>query len=290
MQYSIFLCLFKGFWNGTIDAPAPYLQATQVASRQKEHFEEISIEEFKIEPLELESVEQQDKSNVKSIKTKSSDDFVVPKTIKDETNKHPKSNPAQFDALIEVVGNQKSKIGAPSNRKRTQNETTIYDVVILPKISKGEGYTDSRFEDRSNLDEAENTEKDPLSICDSKMDQKSYSCKYCDKTFKSDSKLQTHFKTSKHIVFGWDQKIKPTPQIKKQTIKKPVMHRCKYCCLSCPMASQLQRHILQSHNKLLWRMWLVMVAIFIVPINQIIIHTGMLVMLFITKACFISNS
>ena len=243
-----FLCLFKGFWNGTIDAPAPYLQATQVASRQKEHFEEINIEEFKIE---LESVEQ-DKSNVKNIKTECSDDFVVPKTIKDETYKDPKSNPTQCGALIKVVGNLKSKIGAPSNRKRTRNETTIYDVVILPKISKeGEEYTVSRFEDRSNFDEAGNTEKDPLSICDSKMDQKSYSCKYCDKTFKSDSKLQTHFKTSKHIVFVWDQKVKPTPKIKKQTIKKPVMHRCKYCALSCPMASQLQRHILQSHNKLL---------------------------------------
>jgi len=43
----------------------------------------------------------------------------------------------------------------------------------LPKISKeGEGYTDSRFEDTSNFDEAGNIEKDPLSICDSKMDQK----------------------------------------------------------------------------------------------------------------------
>ena len=88
------------FWNGTIDLPAPYLQATQVASRPKEHFEEISIEEFKIEPLELESVEQ-DKSNLQSTKTERSDNFVVPKTIKDETSKDPKSNPTKGQLISE---------------------------------------------------------------------------------------------------------------------------------------------------------------------------------------------
>ena len=68
----------------------------------------------------------------------------------------------------ENTGNQHPQKHTPIAR-----EPTIYDAVILPKISKeGEGYTDSRFEDTSNFDEAGNIEKDPLSICDSKMDQK----------------------------------------------------------------------------------------------------------------------
>ena len=143
------------------------------------------------------------------------------------------------------------KIRAPSNRKRTQNETTIYDAVILPKISKeGERYTDSRFEDRSNFDEAENTEKDPLSILDSKMDKKiavscqknlkssTINCSVCELPFRNEQLLKYH-------VNSVHKRIDSKSGIK-SIICDPF--QCTHCSFNCSSFTKLDRELyLKSH-------------------------------------------
>ena len=94
------------------------------AFRPKEHFEKLSIEDLKVGTLEFELVEQVNLSvKIVSFKTERSDDFVIPKTINDETAK-------------ENMGNLKNQITVPFNLKRNQNKATICNEAILPKRSK----------------------------------------------------------------------------------------------------------------------------------------------------------
>jgi hypothetical protein len=98
------------------------------AFRHKEHFEEMRT-------LEFELVEQVNLSvNIVNFKTERSDDFVILKTINDETAKDPMTT--KCDASQENMGNLKNQIIIPSNRKRNQNKATIYNEAILPKRRK----------------------------------------------------------------------------------------------------------------------------------------------------------
>jgi hypothetical protein len=142
-------------------------------------------------------------------------------------------------------------IGPPSNRKRTQYETTICDVVILPKISKdSQGYNDSRFEDRSYFDEARNTEKDPLSICDSKMDKKI--AVFCQKNLKGStincSVCELPFRNEQLLKYHVNSVHKRIDRIK-SIISDPF--QCTHCSFNCSSfsgVSKLDRELyLKSH-------------------------------------------
>ena len=107
------------------------------AFRQKGHFEKMNIEDLKVGTLDFELVEQVNLNvNIVSFKTDRSDNFVIPKTIIDETAKDPKTT--KSDASKENMGNLKNQITVvPSNRKRNQNKATIYnEAILLPKRSK----------------------------------------------------------------------------------------------------------------------------------------------------------
>ena len=228
------------------------------ANRQNLKKHVCNVRKREIEPLKFESVEQ-DKSN-DNILTESLGDFVVSKTINNETDENPKTDPTQCDALIEVEGNL-NKIASSDNRKRTQNETTIYDEVILPKRSKSsQGNTNSRFEDRSNIESKQ--EKDYKERCNqcvyccknyscqgsliehlkkihkvnikatkktSTLDKTKYICKDCDKRFMSLETAQKHYET----VCGqrcnlWSQ--------------------CLYCCKSYSSQGSLVGHLKKVHK------------------------------------------
>ena len=163
---------------------------------------------------------EQDKSN-DNILTESLGDFVVSKTINNETDENPKTDPTQCDALIEVEGNL-NKIAPSDNRKRTQNETTIYDEEILTKRSKeSHGNTDSKFEDRSNIENIESKHKKDFKERCNLWSQ----CPYCCKNYSSQGSLVGHLKKVHKV------NIKVTK--KASTLSKLNETETKYFCNDC---------------------------------------------------------
>jgi hypothetical protein len=155
---------------------------------------------------------------------------VVSKTINTKTNK------SQSDAIIKVEGNLKNQIRAPSNPKRTQNETTIYDEVILPKRSKeNQGNTDSKFEDR--LKSESKHKKDFKERCNLWSQ-----CLYCCKSYSRQGTLLVHLTKFHKVNKKLTKKASTLSKLYLQDNEKATKYFCNDCDKWFMSLETVQRH------------------------------------------------
>ena len=194
----------------------------------------LALSTVSFDPLDITAHEGNHR--VKVMITERSGDYMVPKTINYETDNDPKTNPTQCDALT-VMGNL--KIRAAFIHKRTQNETTIYDEEILTKRSKeSHGNTDSKFEDRSNIENIESKHKKDFKERCNLWSQ----CLYCCKNYSRQSTLSVHLKKFHKIDKELTKKASTLSKLYVQDNETVTKYLCNDCDKWFMSLETVQRH------------------------------------------------